>query len=199
MRKIIGLAVFAVFLSAWSAPGVRAGEPPVWTVDPPHCSINFTIKHIYVQVPGQFQRYNAVVRFDPDNLKDSSVTITVDTASIDTGVAQRDEHLRSPEFFDAAKYPAIVFTSESIARKDDKTFIAKGKLTIKDVTREVELPFTYFGSMESPLEKGKTVAGFESHFPVKLADYHVGEDKWQKMGVIGESAALAVYMELLRQ
>jgi hypothetical protein len=53
--------------------------------------------------------------------------------------------------------------------------------------------------MENPLMKGKTVAGFESHFPVKLADYHVGEDKWQKMGVIGESAELSVYMELLRQ
>ncbi|MBF0480502.1 MAG: YceI family protein [Desulfovibrionaceae bacterium] len=199
MRKVVCLTVLALLCAAWPASNARAGEPPLWVVDPPHCSIGFTIKHIYVQIPGEFKRFDAVVRFDPDNLKDSLIALTVDAASIDTGVDKRDEHLRSPEFFDAAKYPAIVFTSESIARKDETTFVAKGKLTIKDVAREVELPFTYYGSKESPLEKGRIVAGFESHFPVKLADYHVGEDKWQKMGAIGESAALAVEMELLRQ
>jgi polyisoprenoid-binding protein YceI len=199
MRHIIGLTVLSLFLAAWPAPSARAGEPAAWVVDPAHCSVNFTIRHIYVQVPGQFQRFDAVVRFDPDNLADSSVAMTVDVASINTWVGKRDEDLRSPEFFDTAKYPSITFVSESITRQDATTFVAKGKLTIKDVTREVELPFSYFGSKESPLMKGKTVAGFESHFPVKLADYHVGDDKWQKLGALGDSAELSVYLELLRQ
>jgi len=195
MRILLAIAAFMAF----AATAALAGEPAQWAVDPPHCSVNFTIKHIYAQIPGHFDRFEATVRFDPDNAGGSAVSVSVDAASINTGVDKRDEHLRSPDFFDTAKYPAITFKSESIARKDDKTFVVKGKLTIKDVAREVELPFSYLGSMESPLEKGKTVAGFESHFPVKLADYHVGEDKWQKMGVIGESATLSVYLELLRQ
>jgi polyisoprenoid-binding protein YceI len=195
MRTLLCLAAVLVF----SATTATAAQPPLWAVDPPHCSVNFRIKHIFAQIPGHFERFDGVVRFDPDNLAASSISMTVDVASINTAVAKRDQHLRSPDFFDAKKYPALTFTSDAITRKDDKTFLAKGKLTVKDVTREVELPFTFFGTVESPLEKGKTVAGFECLFPVKLADFHVGDDKWQKMGVIGDTAAVAVYLELLRQ
>lgn len=182
--------------SAQAAPPAAPAE--TWNIDPAHCSVNFTVRHIYVKIPGRFATFTGTIRFDPENLAGSSIAVAVQIASVDTFVDKRDEDLRSPNFFDAARYPSMTFTSREIVSMGGDAYVANGTLTIKDVSRDIALPFTYLGKKKNPLDPTKTVAGFESLFPVKLLDYHVGDEKWQRMGALGDTADIALYMELLR-
>jgi len=188
--------ILVVPLMAWTA---EASAPaPQWSFDPPHCSILFTVRHIFVPIPGRFADYSGTVRFDPENLAGSSIDVNVQMASVDTFVAKRDEDLRSPDFFDTTRYPVMSFVSERIERRQGNQYAAVGRLTIKDVTRQIELPFTFYGVKASPLVQGKQVAGFEAHFSVNLLDYHVGDGRFQRMGAMGDTAGVTLYLELIR-
>jgi polyisoprenoid-binding protein YceI len=176
----------------------QGGTVPGWSFDPPHCSIIFFVKHILAKVPGSFDVYSGTVRFDPSNPEAGSIDVSVDMKSVNTGVQKRDEHLRSPDFFDVAKYPAMWFVSQKIVKKGDNQYVAEGDLTIKDVTKRIELPFTFLGTKPSPLEKGKQVAGFEAKFSINMLDYHVGDGKFQQMGALGETVDIVLNMEMLR-
>ncbi|EPR41089.1 YceI family protein [Desulfovibrio sp. X2] len=176
----------------------QAAPATAWSIDPAHCSVNFTVRHIFVKIPGRFASYSGTVRFDPRNLAGSLIDVRIDVASIDTFVAKRDEDLRSADYFDAARYPEIRFTSGSIEHRGGSSYVARGKLTVKDVTQDFAMPFTYFGEKPSPIMPGKTVAGFESDFSVNLLAFHVGDGTAQKLGAMGRTANVALYMELLR-
>jgi len=182
-----------------AAMQVTASEmAPALSFDPPHCSIVFFVKHILAKVPGKFDAFSGTVRFDPQNLHGSVIDVKVDMASVNTGITQRDDHLRSPDFFDAAKYPAMRFVSRAITATGGGHYVAEGDLTIKDVTKQVQLPFTFLGSKTSPLEQGKQVSGFEARFSVNMLDYHVSDGKFQKMGALGETVDIILNMEMLR-
>ena len=183
---------------AGAAPMKTVMPAPSWDFDPPHCSIIFFVTHIFVKVPGRFDGFSGTVRFDPQNLEGSQIDVSVDMATVNTNVAKRDEDLRSPNFFDTAKYPAMWFVSQRIVHKGGDQYVAEGDLTIKDVTRRIELPFTYDGSKPSPLVPGKQVAGFESKFSINMLDYHVSDGKFQKMGALGDTVEILLNMELLR-
>ena len=190
-----------LLLPLWSpaaSVSQAAGMAQLWNIDPDHSSVNFSVRHIFVPIPGRFDAFGGTIRFDPDNLEGSSIDIGIDTASVNTFVAKRNEHLRTPDFFDATRYPAMTFKSTRITHTGGDAYLAQGTLTIKDVSRDITLPFTYLGQKKHPMVPDKTVAGFTATLSLKLLDYHVGEDKWQKMGVLGESADIALYMELLR-
>jgi polyisoprenoid-binding protein YceI len=176
----------------------QGGAVPTWSFDPPHCSIVFFVKHILAKVPGSFDVYSGSIRFDPATPETGSIDVSVDMKSVNTGVQKRDEHLRSPDFFDVAKYPAMWFVSQKIVTKGDNQYVAEGDLTIKDVTKRIELPFTFLGTKPSPLEKGKQVAGFEARFSINMLDYHVGDGKFQQMGALGETVDIILNMEMLR-
>lgn len=114
-------------------------SPARWTIDPSHSSVGFSVRHMMItNVRGEFQRLAGEVRFDPGDLDASEVTATVEAASINTREAKRDEHLRSADFFDAERFPALTFASKRIARTGDGYEVV-GDLTIRDVTREVRL------------------------------------------------------------
>jgi len=198
MRKqLIILAALCLLLGA--APSWAAtGQAPAWNFDPPHCSVMFFVRHMFADVPGRFTAYSGAVLFDPDNLKGSMIDVKVDMASVDTGVDKRDEHLKSPDFFDVAKYPSMRFVSREIVQKGPGSYVAKGELTIKDVTRPVDIPFEYLGAAPSPMEKGKTVAGFRARFAINMLDYHVSDGKFQKMGVLGDKVDILLNLEMLR-
>ncbi|MFP5221565.1 MAG: YceI family protein [Acidobacteriota bacterium] len=176
----------------------QAGPATDWSFDPPHCSVMFFVKHVLAKVPGRFDSYTGTVRFDPANLGGSSIDVSVDMGSVNTGIAQRDEHLRSPDFFDAARYPRMRFASQRIISKGGNEYVAEGDLTIKDVTRRIQLPFTYLGTKPSPMEQGKQIAGFEAHFSVNMLEYHVGDGKFQKMGALGDMADIVINLEMVR-
>ena len=96
------------------------------------------------KVEGSFKGMKGDVNFNPDDLKNSSFEVTIDVASVDTDNSLRDKHLRSEDFFEVEKYPTIKFKSSSIVRsKKQSYYIAKGKLTIRDVTKDIKIPFTY--------------------------------------------------------
>ncbi|MCA9620935.1 MAG: YceI family protein, partial [Myxococcales bacterium] len=107
-----------------------------WNLDTTHSSIGFTVRHmVFAKVRGRFASWQGKVELDPDDLTRARVDVEIDATSIDTGVADRDNHLRSADFFDVEAYPDIDFRSTSIERLDDENFRIAGELTIHGVTR----------------------------------------------------------------
>src|SRR5262245_38088439 len=117
-------------------------SPSEWTVDAAHTRVGFTVPHMVVsEVDGQFKSFSGKVLLDDADLTRSKLEFKAEVASIDTGVADRDTHLKSPDFFDAAKYPAIQFSSTSI-KKNGKGYKITGDLTMRGVTKRVTLDAT---------------------------------------------------------
>jgi len=122
-----------------------------WNIDGAHSGVNFSIRHLVVsKVRGRFAKYSGSVRIDEDDVSRSVVEATIDAASIDTGTPQRDEHLKSPDFFDVAQFPELRFRSTRVERIDDEHYRVVGDLTIRDVTREVVLDVEYGGRAKDP-------------------------------------------------
>lgn len=132
-----------------------------WNLDPAHSSADFTVRHMMVtNVRGSFGNLSGTINFDPDNLGASSVDATIDVATINTGVADRDNHLRSADFFEVEKYPNITFKSTDVEVTGDDSAKVTGDLTIRDVTNSVVLDVEFLGQGGSPF--GDTRAGFEA-------------------------------------
>jgi polyisoprenoid-binding protein YceI len=123
-----------------SVPGLTAGT---WTIDPTHTEVAFTVRHLMSKVRGTFKNFEGSVVIGEDLLS-SSAEATIDLSSVDTGTQQRDDHLRSSDFFDAATRPTMTFRSTRL-RTDGDSFVAVGDLTVKGVTREVELAVELLG------------------------------------------------------
>jgi polyisoprenoid-binding protein YceI len=140
-----------------------------WTIDPTHSRVGFVTRHAMVtKVRGSFRELEGTIVIDAANHKASTATVTLQVASVDTGQAQRDEHLRTGDFFDAATYPTITFTSTDV-EVDGTDITLKGDLTIKDVTRPVELELEFTGTAKDPF--GNLRAGFDGKTTVKRTDW----------------------------
>jgi len=181
----------------WPVSAVYAAAP-AWTVDPPHSSIRFSVQHIYATVWGNFDDYTGTIRFDPNDLATSSIAFTIEPKSIQTGVAKRDSDLRSRNFFDVDKYPTIDFASTAIRHLEGDRYEVAGRLTIKDVSREVVLPMVYHGSKDHPMMPGNLVAGFDIDTTLDRLAYHVGNGSYFQRGIIGKDIAIYVSVEMLR-
>ena len=118
-----------------------AGKASVWEIDPAHTSAQFAIRHLMVStVRGDFRKVSGKVNLDDQDVTKSTVDATIDVASIDTGIAKRDDHLRSPDFFDVAKHPTMTFKSKKIEKgSGDGNYKITGDLTLHGVTKEVVL------------------------------------------------------------
>jgi len=123
-----------------------------WQIDPAHTSVEFTVKHMmFSKVRGRFEAVDGALRYDPDgNLADAGVEVTIDAASIDTGQEDRDQHLRSADFLDVEEYGELRFESTSVEARGDDEFSVTGDLTIRGVTREVELDAELSGIATDP-------------------------------------------------
>lgn len=189
------VAVVVTILFMFNGASASAYE---WNFDTAHSGFYFSIDHIYSKVKGHFDDYSGKFRFDPDNLKESSIEIRIKTKSLNTNVRKRDNHLRSDDFFDASKYPLITFTSTAITQKSGNIYNVEGRLTIKDVTKKITVPLAYLGTKDHPLEKGLVVAGFETALSINRLDYHVGDGKFHRVGVAGKNVGITVSIEMLR-
>lgn len=192
------LQIFAVFVVLFLCAGTAYGEAQKWEIDNNHSNIYFDVRHTYVTVRGLFGGFSGTVLFDPENADASRIDLKVKVPTINTNIVKRDTHLRSADFFDAEKYPLMTFKSTDIKHVADNQYMVEGELTIKDVTREIAVPFTYFGIRDNPLEKGEQVAGFEAEFTINRLDYNVGTGKFAEMGVVGKEVSIVVALEVLR-
>ena len=140
-----------------------------YTLDTSHSRLGFSARHAMVtKVRGQFNEFEATAHVDTDQPANSSVEVTIQTASITTGNADRDGHLRSGDFFDAEQYPTIAFRSTDV-RRDGEDWVVTGDLTIKDVTRPITIEFEENGTAVDPF--GNTRVGFEGEVTVNRKDW----------------------------
>jgi polyisoprenoid-binding protein YceI len=150
-----------------TVPGLVAG---VWTIDPVHSEVSFTVRHLMVsKVRGVFTQFSGELNI-AENVLDSKVTATVDMTSIDTREANRDAHLRSPDFFETDRYPEMTFVSTAI-RPDGDDFVLVGDLTIKGVTKQVEFELEFNGV--GPDHRGGTRAGFTAGTEISRSEFGV--------------------------
>ena len=111
-----------------------------WLIDPAHSEVHFKIKHLVIStVTGSFKKFEGSVESEKDDFSDASVQFSVESASIDTNNEQRDAHLKSDDFFNAEKYPKITFVSTGVEKTGDNEYILKGNLTMRDVTKPVDV------------------------------------------------------------
>ena len=162
-----------------ATPAVEAGTT-TWQLDPTHSSIEFSVKHMMMTtVRGRFKDVKATLTGDRDHPEDAGVTATIDTSSIDTGVADRDQHLRSGDFFDAERFPQITFRAtriEDAPKNEGDRFKVIGDLTIRDSAMEVELECEYQGRGTDPW--GKTRAGFSFKTEIDRREWGL---KWNQV------------------
>ncbi|MFI8995494.1 YceI family protein [Streptomyces sp. NPDC053542] len=150
-------------------PGFAAltGE---WMIDPAHSRIGFSVRHAMVTtVRGAFTSYESRLYFDGRDPARSEAQITLSTASIDTGVEQRDAHVIGRDFLDAASYPHMTFTSTAVELADDDLYRMTGDLTIRDITRPVVLELTYIGHVTDPF--GYERVGFDGTTTINRTDW----------------------------
>ncbi len=141
-----------------------------WQVDGAHSAVNLAVRHMVIsKVRGHFTKWNAKLQLDTAELTRSSVEADIEAASIETGMADRDAHLRSPDFLDAAKYPTLRYRSRRVEAASKDRLRVVGDLTIRDVTREVVLDVEYGGQGKDPW--GNTRVGFTATASLNRKDF----------------------------
>jgi polyisoprenoid-binding protein YceI len=150
------------------------------------------------KVRGQFEKFSGTVNLDEAHPENTSVDIKVDTASINTREAKRDDHLRSPDFFDAEKYPNISFDSKRVEVTSPSTANLFGDLTIKDLTREVKMDVEYTGKAKSPW--GTTSVGFNGSTKINRKDWGLTWNQALETGgvLVGDDVDLTIELELVQ-
>jgi len=170
-----------------------------WEIDKAHSKVGFTVKHMVVaKVTGKFLDYSGTVSFNEKDVTKTKISGVVQVASVTTDNKKRDNHLKSPDFFDAATYPEIKFESKKVVKKGDDILMI-GDLTIRDVTKEVELTLEISGPIKDPW--GATRVGIEGRGTINRQDFGV---KWNKVmdngGVIAsDNVELNVIAELVQK
>ena len=142
-----------------------------YTIDSVHSSVGFSIRHFVSKVPGSFTKFAGAITVDRDNLEKSSVEATIDVGSVSTANEKRDTHLKSPDFFDAAKFTSITFKSKSWKKTGESTFDVTGDLTIHGVTKPVVLKTTLLAF--GPGMGGMQLSGWEATTTIKKSDFGV--------------------------
>lgn len=141
-----------------------------WHIDPNHSEIAFKVKHLMIStVRGTFGAFEGSITAADDTFTDATITFSADTASVSTKSAPRDGHLQGPDFFDSAKFPKLTFVSTKVEKVDAGNFKVTGDITIKDVTKPIELAVAFNGISKGM--DGKRVAAFEIHGELNRQDF----------------------------
>jgi polyisoprenoid-binding protein YceI len=171
-------------------------EPVAWEIDAAHTRVGFSVPHLMVsEVEGAFKTFSGSALLEEKDLTKSQVEFSIDAASIDTGNADRDKHLKSAEFFDVQNHPKITFKSKKIT-KAGKAYKLQGDLTIRGVTKPVTLDATLSEPIANPW--GKQVRGGKITGKIKRSDFGLNWNKTLDKGgvVVGEDVTLSIKLEL---
>ena len=150
---------------------VASAAVETYTIDPVHSSVGFKVRHFLTKVPGTFTTFSGTITVDRDNLENSSVVAKIDVGSVTTGTEKRDTHLKSPDFFDVAKFDSITFTSTAWKKTGDATFDVTGDLTIHGVTKSVVLKVDLLGF--GPGMMGAQLSGWDATTTIDRTDFGV--------------------------
>ncbi|MCB0477989.1 MAG: polyisoprenoid-binding protein [Crocinitomicaceae bacterium] len=191
MKKIGMIAMMFMFSGTMLAQKAKD-----WKIDRSHSSVRFEVKHLVSMTPGKFDDFSGTIAFDQKDLKNSKVTFEIDVNSINTDNEKRDGHLKSADFFNTEKYPNMKFESTEFLKKEDGLYHVKGKLTIKDQTKDVVLPLKITGIADNPWNKEAQVMGVSIHTTIKRSDYGVGVGDYASDAVIGDEVEIHIAMEL---
>ncbi len=167
MKKLTILLSAFFLLTAFTTVGT-------WTNDKAHSQLAFTVTHLGVSdVSGTFNDFDVVVTSSKPDFSDAAFSFTAKVASIDTRVEARDNHLKSADFFDAAKFPEMSFKSSGLVKDRTNKFKLSGDLTIHGVTKPVTMNLLFRGVTENPMSKA-TLAGFQLTGSIKRSDFNLG-------------------------
>ena len=195
MRKLIGI-VSAIL----AAVPLVFSQGSTWVADKAHSQVKFSVSHMVVaEVTGRFTDFDMMLKQGNEDFTGSTITATIKTASVNTDNDKRDAHLRSDDFFNAAKYPEIRFVSKSFEKTGKDTYKITGDLTIRDVTKTVELDTKYNGSIKDPW--GNTKAGFKATTTINRTEYGAKWNKVLEAGgfLVGENVEITLLVELQEQ
>jgi polyisoprenoid-binding protein YceI len=164
--KILALASVAAGLASAAPAAIET-----YSIDPVHSSVGFSVRHILTKVPGSFTQFSGTITVDRDNLENSSVEAVIDVGSVSTRNEKRDAHLKSPDFFDAAKFGTITFKSKSWKKTGDSAFDVTGDLTLHGVAKEVVLKVDLLGF--GPGMMGAQLSGWDASVTLNREDFGV--------------------------
>ena len=171
-----------------------------WVLDPMHSEVQFKVKHLVIStVSGFFKSFEGELDTANDDFSDASISFSLDINSIDTNQTQRDEHLKSAEFFDAAEYPKINFKSTSFTKEGDDEYALAGDLTIKGITKPVTLDVEFGGAATDFY--GNTKAGFEITGKINRKEFGLTWSGVTEAGavVVGEDIKLLINVQFAKQ
>ncbi len=195
MKRLIA-SVAAIF--ALALPLVASAS--TWTIDPEHSNVGFKVRHLMVSnVRGNFEKHSGTVDINDKDITKSKVAVTIDTASLNTNVAKRDTHLRSADFFDAAKYPTMTFVSKRVAKAGKDRLKVTGDLTLHGVTREVVLDVEG-PSLESKDPWGNVRRGASASTTINRKDFGLLWNKALESGgvVVGDEVTITLEIEMIK-
>lgn len=171
-----------------------------WALDPAHSEVQFKVKHLVIStVTGTFKVFGGEVESTKEDFEDAKINFSVDTNSIDTNQADRNAHLKSDDFFATDKYPTMNFVSKSFKKKSDNEYKLIGDLTIRDVTKPVELDAEFGGIMVDPY--GNTKAGFEVLGKINRKEYGLTWNAVTEAGgvVVSDDVKLQINVQFAKQ
>jgi polyisoprenoid-binding protein YceI len=189
----------APLLLALAVPGLALAQSGTWNLDPAHTHSGFTVRHLMINnVRGEFGKTTGAVKLDEQDMSRSSVEATIDASSINTGVANRDADLKSPNFFDTAKYPTITFKSTKVEKAGEGKLKVAGDLTIKGVTKPVVL------EVEGPTQEikgptGEARRGIAATTTINRRDFGLNYSKAIEAGpVVGDQVKIEIESEMVK-
>lgn len=189
--KSVAVQSALIVLFASAAHPADTAVPPHYTLDAAHSTLQYQFTQAGAQNKGKFTRFTVVLDFSPDNLPASRMDVAVDMASLDTGDRERDDTLKGADLFSVAKYPQSRFTSSQITRTATG-YDAVGKLTLRGVSREIHVPFTF----KTANEQGQVVGYLAGQTSLKRLDYGVGQGDWKTTEWVGNEVSVTYSLRL---
>lgn len=171
-----------------------------WAIDPSHSEISFKVKHLVVTtLTGKFETFEGGLETANEDFSDATISFTADVASINTGNADRDGHLKSDDFFNAEAFPKVTFTSTGFTKIGSDEYKLTGNITLRDVTKPIELTVEYGGTATDPW--GNVKAGFEINGKIKRKEFGLKWDALTEAGgaVVSDEVKLHLNVQLVKQ
>jgi polyisoprenoid-binding protein YceI len=178
---------------------IKMATKTTWAIDPTHSEVSFKVKHLMISnVKGLFSEFSGQLITDGDDFSTAEISFRINAASISTGVADRDGHLKSPDFFDVDNYSEITFSASKLVKTTDEDFTLTGNLTIKDVSLPVSLDVEFGGLMTDPW--GNEKAGYTLSGKINRKDFGLTWNAALEAGgmLVGEDVRLSCDIELVK-